>query len=232
MRGARQDGHPARRSLGKSLMLSYQRFWPASNLAIEAILEREDARWLPAGVADFRRALSRRHLADALTNLCACVPDRRPRPVAMGSHQPRALRASARVGPVLRGALPRIPMSRSAATASASSRRAAWATTSRRNRRRCWIARTDGERCLAPRRGWCGTSATGTTRRCCSIWASRPIRGAPTTGTISSCGGPAACSGCPSLARASTPDVSAASSFAAPARRAIEPGLPAAESVT
>jgi penicillin amidase len=55
--------------LGKSLMLSYQRFWPASNLAIEGMLEREDARWLPSGTADFR-ALYRAALADAVTNLC------------------------------------------------------------------------------------------------------------------------------------------------------------------
>lgn len=54
--------------LGKSLMLSYQRFWPASNLAIERILEHEDARWLPPGVADFA-SLYRAALAGAAANL-------------------------------------------------------------------------------------------------------------------------------------------------------------------
>ena len=54
--------------VGKALMLSFQRFWPASNLAFEQILTREDARWLPAGVADYA-LLYRKALGDALANL-------------------------------------------------------------------------------------------------------------------------------------------------------------------
>jgi penicillin G amidase len=54
--------------LGKSLMLSYQRFWPASNLAIERLLEREDARWLPPDTVDFT-SLYRTALTSAVVNL-------------------------------------------------------------------------------------------------------------------------------------------------------------------
>jgi penicillin G amidase len=54
--------------LGKALLLTYQRFWPACSLAVERILEREDGRWLPEGLSDFA-SLYRAVLADALARL-------------------------------------------------------------------------------------------------------------------------------------------------------------------
>jgi penicillin amidase len=54
--------------LGKTLMLSYQRFWPSSTLALERILACEDAAWLPAGVDGFT-ALYRTAFVDAVATL-------------------------------------------------------------------------------------------------------------------------------------------------------------------
>jgi penicillin G amidase len=54
--------------LGKALLLSYQRFWPASNHAVERILQKEDVAWLPDGVPDYT-SLYGAVLTDALTRL-------------------------------------------------------------------------------------------------------------------------------------------------------------------
>lgn len=39
--------------LGKRLLFDYQRYWPETNLSFERILAREDAEWLPDGLASF-----------------------------------------------------------------------------------------------------------------------------------------------------------------------------------
>ncbi len=54
--------------LGKSLLLSYQQYWPAVNVATEKILTSEDPAWLPEGVSDYP-SLYRSVLAKALDNL-------------------------------------------------------------------------------------------------------------------------------------------------------------------
>lgn len=54
--------------LGRRLLLDYQRFWPAANLAAERILASEETRWLPDGVRDFP-SLYRSVLTEALSNL-------------------------------------------------------------------------------------------------------------------------------------------------------------------
>lgn len=54
--------------LGKRLLLDYQRFWPASNLAAERILAAEERHWLPEGVTDYP-SLYRSVLTEALVNL-------------------------------------------------------------------------------------------------------------------------------------------------------------------
>lgn len=54
--------------LGKSLLLDYQRFWPASNLAAERVLAAEDRHWLPEGTTDYA-SLYRSVLREALGNL-------------------------------------------------------------------------------------------------------------------------------------------------------------------
>jgi penicillin amidase len=54
--------------LGKGLLLSYQQYWPAANVATERILIREDPAWLPGGVSDYP-SLYRSVLAKALDNL-------------------------------------------------------------------------------------------------------------------------------------------------------------------
>jgi len=54
--------------LGKGLLLSYQQYWPAANVATERILMSEDPAWLPGGVTGYP-SLYRSVLAKALDNL-------------------------------------------------------------------------------------------------------------------------------------------------------------------
>jgi penicillin amidase len=54
--------------LGKGLLLSYQQYWPAANVAIERILTSEDPTWLPEDLTDYP-SLYRSVLAKALDNL-------------------------------------------------------------------------------------------------------------------------------------------------------------------